>query len=91
MVSVIGDVYKDKWKPEPWYPNPSVYIQGVTREEFDALQKEVLALKELLEAANKFDKATGQPHCEMEEKVELLRKVAEAVGVNLDSILKPTI
>lgn len=87
MVSVIGDVYKDKWQGFP----QSVFTNypEVSRIEFEALRKEVVALKELIEAANKFDKSTGQPHCEIEDKVSLLRKVAEAVGVNFNDVLKP--
>jgi hypothetical protein len=87
MMSVIGDAYKQKFQGFPGttftnYPE-------VTRAEFEALRKEMLALKELLEAANKFDQSTGQPHCETEDKMSLIRKVAEAVGVDLDDIIKP--
>lgn len=92
MVSNIGDVYGKKWQ-EPWRPPANPYIQinqpEVTRLEFDLLRKEVLALKELLKAAKKFDETTGQPDCEMGEKIAIIRKVAEAVGVNLDDVFKP--
>lgn len=59
----------------------------VSIEEFEQLKKEVAALKELLKAAKKFDAETGQPDCEMEEKVDLLRKIAKMVGVDLEEVL----
>lgn len=94
MVSNIGDVYGRKWKDydPPVFPPPSVIhvpVSEVSRTEFEALRKEVLALKELLLAAKKFDEKTGQPDCEMGDKIAIIRKVAEAVGVNLDDVFKP--
>lgn len=60
----------------------------ITREEFNALKKEVEEMKELLTRALEYDKRTRQEHCEIEEKMELLRRVAAAVGIDLDDILK---
>jgi hypothetical protein len=92
MVSNIGDVYGKKWTPLPEIIQQPVFypVSEVSRAEFDALRKEVVELKKLLEAAKRFDEATGQPDCEMGEKIAILRKVAEAVGVNLDDVFKPT-
>ena len=50
------------------------------------LRKEVTELKDLLRAAKKYDSATGQPDCELQEKVEIIRRVADLVGVPLDDI-----
>lgn len=93
VVSMIGDHYSDKWKDKwnnplnPFMPTPLKPFTGfVSKEEFDALKKEVQEMKELLERAVEYDKRTNQPHCEMEEKVALLKKVAEAVGVDLSEI-----
>ena len=63
--------------------------QEVTRKEFDDLVAEVRAIRELLEKANVYDKLTGQPECETAAKVELLRKVGEALGIDLESVLNP--
>lgn len=63
--------------------------QPITREEFDALKRDVLEMKELLKRAKKYDEDNGEPDCEMEEKVALVRKVCELVGVNIDDILSP--
>lgn len=91
MVSNIGDNYRDTF-PNQW-PQfvPQVYtgIGGASQADLDALRKDVQELKKLLTAANEYDKATGQPHCEMDEKVELIKKVAKLVGVDLGDVFKP--
>lgn len=101
VVSMVGDHFQDKWTdPQyPYYPQIKTIttdsidfdeiLKGkVTRAEFDALKKEVEEMKKLLERAAEYDKRNNEPNCEMEDKVALLKKVAEAVGVNLDEIFK---
>ena len=101
VVSLIGDHYNDKWKTNPFLNpppniNPNQNTSGiinysfdlVTKSEFEALRKEVLEMKELLKRAVEYDKKNNQPHCEMDEKVALLKKIAELVGVSLDDIFK---
>jgi hypothetical protein len=93
---MIGDHYNDKWKDKPWAQPQSMTIstpeQQIVwnfyhiREEFDVLKKEVLEMKELLKRAVKYDERNDQPHCEMEDKVKLLKQVAEMVGVDLKDI-----
>jgi len=101
-VSAIGDYYSDKWKQPgnplypyttlPFYPNstPKVPNTTVTRfvsiEEFDKLREEVEEMKRILIVAAEYDKRTNQPHCEMEEKVELIKRVADIFGVDLKEI-----
>jgi len=97
---MIGDHFKDKWKDNPLInpnqyqtPNPITTTNTwsfdlVTKSEFEALRKEVLEMKELLKRAVEYDKKNNQPHCEMDEKVALLKKVAELVGVSLDDVFK---
>lgn len=60
--------------------------QSVSKKDFDALREEVKELRELLLAAKRFDEETGQPDCEMDEKVALIRRVAELVGVDVDEV-----
>ncbi len=99
VVSNIGDGFADRWRDRfpnttPYYPPINPYPTTnipwtppqVTKQEFDELKKEVEALKELLVAAKKYDEVSGQPDCHMDEKVELLRKVGEWIGVNFDEI-----
>lgn len=58
----------------------------VTRKEFEALRKEVLEMKKLLQRALEYDKKNNEPDCQIEDKVSLLKKVAEAVGVDLSEL-----
>lgn len=60
--------------------------RGPTQEEFDALKREVEALKDLLKAAKLYDEKTGQKDCEMDEKIALIKKVADMVGVDLKDV-----
>jgi len=78
-----GD-WADSWPLSP----PARLQQHVSKEEFDALKKEVEELKQLLKAAKKFDEETGQPDCHMDDKVDFIKKLAEFVGVDLEDIFK---
>lgn len=94
-VSFVGDHYTQKFQnwpglasqPVPSQTTQTTILAGVSQADFDALKKEVLEMKELLKKAKLYDEQTGQKDCVMEEKVALLRKVAEAVGINLDDVL----
>jgi hypothetical protein len=91
-VSMIGDFYKDKWTSPltgkigtlPW---PYDYVQ-FPRSEFEALKREVLEMKELLKRAAEYDKKNNEPHCEMADKVQILRNVARIVGISLDDVIE---
>ena len=93
-VSNIGDIYRDGWpNRHPSIPDPFKWPQStpptypsVSQQEFDALKEEVKQLKKLLKAAKEYDEATGQPDCEMEDKVKFLRIIADWVGVDLDEV-----
>lgn len=87
VVSYVGDVYTEKipWQ-YPWL-QPDVWpAPTVTREELDDLRKTVEQMREELREAKKQDEAEGNADCEMAEKVELLRRVAELVGVSLEDV-----
>jgi hypothetical protein len=75
---------------QPGIPGQPVIIDtsGVSKQEFEALKKEVEELKQLLKAAKKFDEETGQPDCHMDDKVDFIKKLAEYVGVDLEDIFK---
>ncbi len=45
-------------------------------------------MKKLLQAAKRFDEATGQPHCEIDEKVRLIKEIAKLVGVELGDVFE---
>jgi hypothetical protein len=99
VVSMIGDHYRDKFtNPQQW-PGVQPYTQpdqpfktfltppAISREEFESLKMEVAEMRELLRRAKMYDEANGEPACEIEEKVAVLRRVAELVGVSLDDLL----
>lgn len=84
VVSMIGDDWRNRnfdWSDYFIKPDNSP-----TREEFEALKKELESLKKLLKAAKIYDEETGQPNCEMDAKVDLIKKLAEIVGVDLEDI-----
>lgn len=96
MVSMIGDDWREglpkrypdfkPWvNPHPLHPLPPLQ-DTVSREEFERLKAEMCELRKLLEAAKKYDEATGQPDCEMDEKVALLKRLAELVGVEMPEL-----
>jgi hypothetical protein len=93
VVSIIGDTFNEYWHNKPWI-KPTTNPDGsqgysfsiVSREEFEALKKEVELLKVLLTKAAAYDKANGEPHCEKPEKIKLLKDIAKALGVELDGI-----
>lgn len=98
VVSMVGDHYADKWRNimQPQFPHvPQTPQQQfiihtpISREEFDALKRDVEEMKALLKRAKEYDERNNEPECEIEEKMDLLRKVAKAVGVDLDDVLGP--
>lgn len=87
-VSMVISDFQQRWPNAIPQQQPlQGYALGVSRAEFDALKAEVTALRGLLEAAKKFDEETGQPDCEQEEKVALLKRIAEMVGVDISDVL----
>ncbi len=89
VYSAFGDFYSEEWKKKLINPNtntpidPVYYVSYITRQEFDELKKQVEDMKKVLDIAAKYDKDTGQPECETEDKVALLKKLAKALGVDL--------
>jgi hypothetical protein len=69
---------------DPLAPAPTPDTVG--REEFEALRNEIRELRKLLIAAKEYDQATGDPDCEMDEKVALIKKVADLVGVDISDV-----
>ena len=88
VVSMIGDHYNDKWN-QPYYQDLFNRESSLKefKKEFLELKKEVEEMKIFLKRALDYDKKTAQPHCETEEKIKILRKVAEIVGISLEDVL----
>ena len=82
VVSNVGDQFNKYW-PNP-FPTPQPFTittttplpyNGPTKEQFEEFL-------ELMRAAKKIDKFLGTPDCEMEAKMTIIRKVAEALGLD---------
>jgi DNA-binding XRE family transcriptional regulator len=92
VVSFVGDGFSEWYKQKPYTVkiittgNPPEEKPLATAEQIEELRKELLLVKELLKKAIKYDEDNGEPNCEMEEKVELLKKIADAVGVDIDDV-----
>jgi hypothetical protein len=88
VVSMVGDHYQDKWQDLPGIASWPLHPQPeISRQEFDQLKRDVEEMKALLQRAKKYDEENGEPDCEIEEKMALLRKVARMVGVDLDDVI----
>lgn len=89
VVSNMGDHYNQKFN-QPDYTNFFSNIQtgNVTRSEFEAVKKELEEMKAILKRAKLYDQQTGQPDCEMEEKVVKLKEIAKLMGVDLSEVFK---
>ena len=90
-VSMVADHYRDKFYPMPLVQTTdnllrTAFVAPVSRAEFDALKRDVEEMKALLRRAKKYDEDNGEPDCEMDEKVALIRRVADAVGVDLTEV-----
>lgn len=99
VVSMIGDHYHDKWKHLEYIPSRTVTTTdndlskflnppSDLNKKFEELKKEVEEMKELLKKAIEYDKKNNEPHCEIEEKIATLKKIAEWVGIDLTDVLK---
>jgi len=96
VVSMVCDHYRDMWTPK-YVPHTVPFSVGsvgpafdsITRQEFDDLKRQVMEMKELLRRAKEYDELNNEPDCEVDEKMELLRRIAGAVGVSLDDVIKP--
>lgn len=97
VVSNVGDYYgrtipnryPDWFPPQQTYPILPVTPPSVSQEEFDALKKEVEKMKKLIKKAKAIDEATEQPNCEKADKVAMLKRLAELVGVDLGEVFGP--
>ena len=87
VVSMIFDHYHDKWKKympyTPSLPLPYVFEPYTSS---PITYEEIAEFRKLLERAREYDKKNNQPDCELEEKRNKLKKLAEELGVEIDFI-----
>jgi predicted RNase H-like HicB family nuclease len=62
-----------------------VEAQGIT---IDELRRDLENAVELLKRAKAYDDATGQPDCEKDERVAVVKQVARIMGVDLGEVFK---
>ena len=87
VVSMVGDHYSNKWEKEFPKLNEKDFRLDLLQAQLDLLKKEVEEMKELLSKAVQYDTEHNQPHCEIEDKLNTLKKIAELVGIDLDDVL----
>lgn len=90
---VPNPILPNEVRPDPFDFKPQnppdlsqLFVQPITRAEFDELKKELAAIKDLLKAAKKYDEDTGQKDCEDPEKVALFRRLAQIAGISMDDV-----
>jgi hypothetical protein len=70
-------------------PTQHTYVlnqENISKKEFDDFKREFLEFKELVKRAIKYDADNNEPHCEVDSKVEIVRKVAAQLGVDMDDV-----
>lgn len=82
VVSMIGDHYRQTI-PSQFPDWNQAARKGPSWEEFSDLKKAVEEMKTLLNKAVEYDRVNKEPNCQTDDKLALLRKIAEAVGVDL--------
>lgn len=95
---MIMDHYGDKWRQAyeewqkqqmlnpPWLEPNIVPITPTSPilNPGPITPEEIKEFRRLLERAREYDKRTGQPDCELEEKKQTLKKLADLMGVKID-------
>jgi hypothetical protein len=95
---MVGDFYNDKWQryftpplQQQIHTEPDwskLFQMPPTREEFEALRKEVKDMSELLKRAAIYDEKNNErqqePHCEMEDKVATQSCMPKIFGIESD-------
>jgi hypothetical protein len=87
---MVGDHYKDKWEyrfPQITPGNIEKLFQTISRQEFEQLKADVEELKKLWARAKEYDERTGQPNCEIEDKVALIKAMAKALNIDLKGVV----
>lgn len=98
VVSMISEHYQQKFpnsQPAVSPPlqqgqsNSIVWDNGLRKDVYE-LKKELLEIKALLLKAKEYDLKTNQVDCEKEEKIVVLKRLAELVGVDLSDVFSKT-
>lgn len=82
VVSMVTDYYREQW--EPRIPQP--YFIPMPGSQPAVTDAEILEFRKLLERAREYDRRTGQPDCELEEKRAALKAIAEKLGIDISFV-----
>lgn len=72
------------WNPYDQIPFPQQPPYVNTPSPPTITQQEIDEFRRLLEKAKKYDEEHNQPDCELDEKKQKLKKLAEELGVKID-------
>ena len=86
VVSMVGDHYRDLVPRRPWYDPVRIIRDSTTEKEIAEIKKELEEVKELLKKAKKYDEDNNEPECEIDEKVELLKRLSDKLDVDLSEV-----
>lgn len=87
VVSMVMDHYWDKWKdrtPAPYHPvMPTIPTWPL---EPAITPEEIREFRKLLDRAREYDRKNNEPDCELEEKRQRVKRLAEELGVEIEFI-----
>lgn len=98
VVSMVTDHYGNNWMKPILPSQPSLSVYGYVNQyqhdmlkhelekvkvDYDALKKEVENMRDLLVKAKLYDEQNNEPDCAKDEKIEVVKAVAKALGVDL--------
>jgi len=99
VVSMIMDHYHNKWAPlVPLYPPtapalppmvptvPTPWLVPTAPAPSPIVPQEIEEFRKLLERAREYDRRNGEPDCELDEKRQALKKMAEQLGVDISFV-----
>lgn len=98
VLSMVMDHYRDEWwhrlNPPPLIPSappwtPSPYTPTVPLVPRPVTQEEVDEFRRLLERAREYDRRNNEPDCELDEKRQALKVIAEQMGVDISFVDAP--
>ena len=98
VYSMVVDHYHDKWAPYvPYYPTvpawpavpniplplPTITITPVTPQVTAA---EIAEFRQLLDRARQYDKEHNEPDCDLQEKKDALKIIADRLGIDVSFV-----
>jgi hypothetical protein len=93
VMSMVMDHYHDEWIRRYYLPViplqpvlPFPIIPAVPAPALQPTPAEIDEFRRLLERARQYDRDHNQPDCELEEKRQKLKKLAEDLGVKIDFV-----